>query len=71
MEERTPAQVAAVLLAEITEMRRRLDRVEYETVSLLRAVGVTWDDIGEELGISRQAARERYERVRTRRAPKE
>lgn len=58
------------LLEELAEVRRRIDFVEYHAVQLLRAVGATWEDIGEALGISRQAARQRFSQPRRRqRAP--
>lgn len=55
------------LLAEVTEMRRRQDMIEHLAVQMMREAGATWEDIGEALGISRQAARERFGKPRQRR----
>ncbi len=49
------------------DLRRRADLVEYQAVQLVREAGATWEDIGEALGISRQAARERFGTPRQRR----
>lgn len=60
------------LLAEIAEVRRgRLDWIEYHAIGLVRSSGATWEDIGEALGISRQAARQRFGKPsRRRRLPR-
>ena len=55
------------LLAEVAETRRRLDMIEHLAVKLVRDAGATWEDIGDMLGISRQAARERFGEPRRRR----
>lgn len=55
------------LLREVAELRRRADLIEYWSVELVRQAGATWEDIGEALGISRQAARERFGKPRQRR----
>lgn len=55
------------LLQEVAEARRRMDRIEYHAVELVRAAGATWEDIGETFGISRQAARQRFGEPRPRR----
>lgn len=52
------------LLEELDELRERVARVEYEAIQVLRENGTTWEDIGEALGISRQAARSRFGRPR-------
>lgn len=36
------------------------DRHEAEVINLLRSKGYTWDQIGRELGVTRQSAWERY-----------
>jgi len=43
----------------LEEERRKLDCRLYEHVDRLRAAGVGWPTIGEALGVSRQAARQR------------
>lgn len=55
------------LLAEVNEVRRRLDLIEHHAIELVRESGTTWEDIGEALGISRQAARQRFDKPRPRR----
>lgn len=52
------------LLNELDELRDRVARVEHEAIQVLRESGATWDDIGDALGISRQAARSRFEKPR-------
>lgn len=59
-------QILAVL-RELATLRRSLDRLEYENVMLVRAAGATWEQIGDELGISRQAAARRFAQPRRRR----
>lgn len=53
-------------LAELADLRERL---EYELVTLVNQLGVSWDRIGEahEPPISRQAARKRYSHPKRRR----
>lgn len=55
------------LLETIVSARRELDRMEFEAVQVVREAGATWEDIGDALGISRQAARQRFGEVRQRR----
>ena len=62
------AQLAGVI-DQLLTVRREVDRLEYLVVSLLRANGVPWEAIGDELGISRQAARSRFSMPRTRQRP--
>jgi hypothetical protein len=57
------------VLADVVDLRRRLDQLELHVIDLVRASGATWEEIGDELGISRQAARDRYGKLRRRRAP--
>ena len=56
----------AAFLREVAELRRHADAVEYRAVQLARSYGATWEDIAEPLGISRQAAASRFEKVRRR-----
>jgi predicted ArsR family transcriptional regulator len=51
------ARRLAVVLTSLAECRRVIDELEHEVTMLARESGVTWEDIGEGLGISRQAAR--------------
>ena len=55
------------VLRELAEVRRSLEALEYEAIQLVRAAGATWEAIGDELGISRQAARSRFAKPRPRR----
>jgi hypothetical protein len=55
------------LLDDVAEMRRQGDKVEWDVVQLVREAGATWEEIGEVLGISRQAARQRFSKPRDRR----
>ena len=55
------------LLETVASARRELDRIEFEAVQTVREAGATWEDIGEALGISRQAARQRFGEPRRRR----
>jgi hypothetical protein len=61
------AETLRALLDELADTRVRLDRVEHLTVALLRATGASWEAIGEAIGISRQAARQRFGIPRRRR----
>lgn len=54
------------VLAELASLRRGLDALEHEVVSMVRIGGATWEQIGDELGISRQAARQRFSKLRRR-----
>lgn len=54
-------------LAEVARLRRDLDGIEYQAVKLARTFGASWEDIGEGLGISRQAATGRFSKPRKRR----
>jgi hypothetical protein len=56
-----------ILLDEVVEMRRRMDALEYQSIQVVREAGATWEEIGEALGISRQAARSRFGEPRQRR----
>jgi hypothetical protein len=58
------------VLRDLADTRRQLDRLEYSVIQLLRAAGATWEQIGDELGISRQHAQRRYGQLRRRQAPK-
>lgn len=57
------------LLSEVAELRRRADQIEFYAIDLVRQHGATWEDIGEALGISRQAASQRFAVPRRRRPP--
>lgn len=63
------ASIVDVLVA-LKDLRRDLDRLEYTVVTLLRANGATWEQIGEEMGITRQSARQRFGEMRKRQVPK-
>jgi hypothetical protein len=55
------------LLVEVAKAREDLASIEHETIRVVREAGATWEDIGEALGISRQAARERFSKPRPKR----
>lgn len=55
------------ILAEMEEMRVTMRILEHEVVRLLRENGVSWEAIGDELGVSRQAARSRFSQPKRRR----
>ena len=61
----TSDNVVAVL-GELLTIRQAVTRLEYQTVNLVRASGASWEDIGEALGISRQAAARKYGQPRRR-----
>lgn len=63
------AEIVAVL-KDLKTLRRDLDRLEYSVMNVLRAAGATWEQIGDELGMSRQHARRRYGELQKRQAPK-
>lgn len=67
-----PGETAGVpRLAEVLRLmkttRDDLALLEYTVVQMLRDGGASWEDIGEELGISRQAASERFAHPKHRR----
>lgn len=61
-----PDDRLAAMLEAIADIRARLDDLEYQAVQWAREQGETWDQIGERLGISRQAAQSRWRRVQRR-----
>ena len=50
----------AVAHAALPQIRRLLDRLEHQHVNALRQQGYNWADIARILGITRQAAREKF-----------
>lgn len=58
------------VLQDLASIRSQLDRLEFSVVKLLRASGATWEQIGDELGISRQHAQRRYGKLQKRQASK-
>lgn len=68
-----PTLVASALLTvmqRVATIRENLEIFEYEAVQLVRACGVTWEEIGETQvpPISRQAAAKRFSHPKPRRA---
>lgn len=61
-----PTQLA-VVLEQLAQTRAALEHLEFEAVQLVRAAGGSWDLIGDELGISRQAATSRFSHPKPRR----
>ena len=49
-------------LAAARELRRAADRTEAAVVRRARLQGLTWAEIAEQLGVSRQAVHQRYGR---------
>lgn len=62
----TPSALNAVL-RELKALRTAVARLEYEVVQMIRENGGTWEDIAEELDISRQAATRRFAKPKGRR----
>lgn len=65
-----PVTEIVAVLKELEAVRRDLDRLEFSVMRLLRAAGATWEQIGDELGMSRQHVRRKYDRLQKRQAPK-
>jgi DNA invertase Pin-like site-specific DNA recombinase len=57
----------AEFLNSVGQLRRDLERLEWEAVRLLRSAGASWEAIGDELGITRQAATRRFSHPKPRR----
>lgn len=55
------------VLCELKALREAVARLEFEVVQLIRENGGTWEQIAEELDISRQAAARRFSKPRGRR----
>lgn len=71
--EETQVSVTAVAAADsdpatglrgVAALRRLTDELEAEQVAAARAAGWTWRDIGEALGVSRQAVHKKHGRGR-------
>jgi hypothetical protein len=52
----------AVGLRAVVALRRLADQVESQQVAAARRLGWSWDQIGDALGVSRQAAHKKYGR---------
>lgn len=50
-------------LGDVPILRAELDRAEQEAVNMARDAGVTWEQIGKALGVTRQAAYMRFGKV--------
>jgi len=57
---RTGLAAVGEVLADLALARELMRSLERRIVQLLRGQGATWEEIGDALGISLQAARERY-----------
>lgn len=66
MDER-PQPTYVTILLELEELRGSIHRLEFEVIRLMREAGVTWESIGDEFGITRQAARSKFGTPRRRR----
>lgn len=62
-----PTEKLATVLAALGVVHRSVAIFEYEAVQLLRAHGASWEQIGDQLEISGQAAARRFSRPRGRR----
>lgn len=58
------------LLRALAEVRRQLAEIEYEAVMMARTAGATWEAIGDEFDMSRQAAASYFSRPKGRRQPR-
>lgn len=63
-----PQPTYITILLELEEMRTIVHRLEFHVIRLMREAGVTWEAIGDEFGITRQAARQRFGAPRKRRS---
>lgn len=54
------------VLEELVTIRAAIARLEYQTVNLVRLSGASWEDVGEALGLSRQAAARKFGQPRRR-----
>jgi DNA invertase Pin-like site-specific DNA recombinase len=52
------------------EKRKDIDRMEREWVEEMRRIGVTWSEIAESMGVSRQAVEKRFSQGNARRVTK-
>jgi hypothetical protein len=55
------------VLGQLKTVRHEVDVLEHLVVSLLRDRGASWEEIGDELGITRQAAARRFSHAKPRR----
>lgn len=62
-----PQPTYVTILLELEDLRTSVHRLEFHVIRLMREAGVTWEAIGDEFGISRQAARQRFGTPRRRR----
>lgn len=62
-----PEPTYVAILAELEGLRGSVHRLEFQVIRLMREAGVTWEAIGDEFGITRQAARSRFGTQRRRR----
>jgi biotin operon repressor len=47
----------------VSALRRLADRIESEQVTAARRSGWSWQEIGDALGVSRQAVHKKYRRI--------
>jgi MEDS: MEthanogen/methylotroph, DcmR Sensory domain len=66
--EQRPVEPVLEALTAVESLARVVDRWRARLVRLARTRGAPWTDIGQSLGVSKQAAHERYGRARPRRA---
>ncbi|HWR48863.1 MAG TPA: anti-sigma factor RsbA family regulatory protein [Pseudonocardiaceae bacterium] len=64
--ERRPVEPVLEALTAVETLARVVDRWRARLVRLARTRGAPWTDIGQSLGVSKQAAHERYGRARSR-----
>ena len=56
----SPEPTFVTVLSQLADIRENVRLLEYHVVALMREHGLSWTAIGDELGISRQAARRRF-----------
>lgn len=60
LDDGSPVDQALAFLAGIAEVRAALAVLETQVVGAARAQGATWDEIGDEAGMTRQGARQKW-----------
>lgn len=58
-----PSKPPADVLKAVTLAKRYLDEAERGAVALMREGGASWTDVGEQLGVTKQAAQARFKQA--------
>lgn len=64
-----PSAEAVTVLEQVAAARKYLDQAEAGAVALLREDGAPWEQIGTILGVTKQAAQQRFRNARIYRLP--